>query len=236
VELEAAAAELYRRTLTLDPANELANYRLGIVLRGSPEGVRLLQEVVTKYGETGRRRFYLGSARFLAGDLGSAEAEYRRALELSPDDWAIYPQLGVVLSKVGRAEEARADWRQGLERTRKLLGTSPRNDRLHGSVMTLAALLGDRGSVDQEERTLATFGGDGNVPSRARARALLGDYDTAVTLWLEHLSAGGRRLYSYCDAPALWGLEGLVQHPRFPELLALRKQAQAELLARYPIA
>ena len=101
-------------------------------------------------------------------------------------------------------------------------------------MITQAALLGNRDTVEREERILATSG-EGSDDQIAMARALPGDHDPAFTLALEQLSAARLMLPDYFDHLPEWGLEGLTRHPRFPELQARYKKAQQELLARYPI-
>jgi serine/threonine protein kinase len=229
------AMELFRRTLALDPANELALGRLGTILGGIPEGIRLQEEAIARFGETARKRFYLGQTRLEAGDLVGAELDLRRALELSPDDIIFYSRLGMVLEKSGRTREAGAVWRRGLELTRKMLEGSPKSTRLRGFALTLAALLGDRAMVEREERALTTNQSEIERDKLSLAHALLGEDDRAFAILLDAGSGRAASIPEYFDQLSIWGLERLANHPRYQEAMARRKARQDELLARYPI-
>lgn len=54
------------------------------------------------------------------GQLEEALAEFRQVLSLDPDYSAAYFQTGQLLERLGRAEEARQVYRQGVEVTSRL--------------------------------------------------------------------------------------------------------------------
>ena len=56
----------------------------------------------------------LGWVFFRTGQYEKAVQELERAVELTPDDAEINAHLGDALSAVGRAEEARFQWRRAL--------------------------------------------------------------------------------------------------------------------------
>jgi Flp pilus assembly protein TadD len=60
-----------------------------------------------------------GRALLSENRLVEAEAAFRAAIELKPDSGVLHYQLGRVLKRLGRAEEAR----QEFERSKILLGT-----------------------------------------------------------------------------------------------------------------
>ena len=60
-------------------------------------------------------RFGLAGAYLDAGQADLAVAEYREAIRLKADYSAAHRGLGRALERSGRAEEARAAYRQGLE-------------------------------------------------------------------------------------------------------------------------
>ncbi|GAB6040593.1 tetratricopeptide repeat protein [Endothiovibrio diazotrophicus] len=57
----------------------------------------------------------LGNRRWDAGDKAAAEARFREALRLAPEDSAAYWQLGELLEGEGRLDEAAAVWNRYLE-------------------------------------------------------------------------------------------------------------------------
>jgi Tfp pilus assembly protein PilF len=64
-----------------------------------------------------RLRYMLAMELMNTGDLEGAAQEFRGLLAADPDYAAAYYHGGQVLEKLGRTEEARAIYRQGIEAT-----------------------------------------------------------------------------------------------------------------------
>ncbi|TPW01878.1 MAG: hypothetical protein FD129_3284, partial [bacterium] len=62
----------------------------------------------------GLGHFNLANALARRGQASEAEAEYREALRLEPDNGLAWLYLGAVLRAQGRLDEAREVWRDGL--------------------------------------------------------------------------------------------------------------------------
>jgi len=58
-----------------------------------------------------------GQDLYMSGEVESAEARYREALRMRPDDPSALYNLGVLLRVTGRKDEAKACFRKAMERT-----------------------------------------------------------------------------------------------------------------------
>ena len=82
------------------------------------------QEINPKQEEMVRAGFESAQKFERAGDWVAAEVEWRRLLELSPKDARIWSNLGVVLSKQQRDDDALAAWNQATNLDPKMAGPS----------------------------------------------------------------------------------------------------------------
>jgi Tetratricopeptide repeat len=82
-----AAAEMYRRTLTLDPRHEGALNNLGVIAlennRGE-EAIGWFRHSLSLNSRNGKTHFLLAKALLLNGDVGDARAEIDQAISLNP--------------------------------------------------------------------------------------------------------------------------------------------------------
>jgi Flp pilus assembly protein TadD len=82
-----AAAEMYKRTLTLDPKHEGALNNLGVIAlennRG-PEAIGWFRQALALNSRNGKTHFLLAKALLLNGDVGDARAEIDQAISLNP--------------------------------------------------------------------------------------------------------------------------------------------------------
>jgi Flp pilus assembly protein TadD len=135
-----------------------------------------------------------------AGDLKGAEAELRRAAEISPRDSAVLASLGQVLESEGRLEEAGANFARALE-----LDSS--NDAIRGN---LAVIQWRRGQLTEAkanlERLLKNKPGDAptllllgmveeNLKNYQGARELLASVPALVRQRPESIAALARAYY-----------------------------------------
>lgn len=83
--------------------------------RGDKEhGLRLLQAVADAAPELSAPRIDLGIAYHQANDLEAAEQQLRRALEANPQHPIALNELGIILRKTGRFQEARRSYEAAL--------------------------------------------------------------------------------------------------------------------------
>jgi hypothetical protein len=83
-----AAAEMYRRTLTLDPKHEGALNNLGVIAlenNRSGEAIAWFRQALTLNAGNGKTHFLLAKALLLNGDTVTARAEIDQALSISPN-------------------------------------------------------------------------------------------------------------------------------------------------------
>ena len=96
---EGAAAEaLFRQALALDPREHHAAIGLAEILVESgraSEAIPLIEIAISRRRTRGAYRVLLGDARRAAGDAAGAEAAYREALEVEPDNRAARSRLGM---------------------------------------------------------------------------------------------------------------------------------------------
>lgn len=97
-----------------------------------------LQSLLEQDPSNSRLRYMLAMETLNAGDLEGAVAIFRDILERDSTYSAAYFHGGQTLEKLGRIDEARAIYRQGIEATR-LNGDSHTRSELEGAL----AMLGD---------------------------------------------------------------------------------------------
>lgn len=99
----------FREVITLAPENfegYMALAQLFFHMEDPESASEVLKQAKTKVEESAQMRRLLGESELARGYLDAAEQEFRRALELDPDDLGSQFFLGVVLRKRGKLEEA----------------------------------------------------------------------------------------------------------------------------------
>jgi Flp pilus assembly protein TadD len=107
---DAAAAECFRRVVSLDPRNATAYNHLAVALGKLgrfQEAEPYLRQAVANDDAYADAQFNLGLLLQLLGRLKEAEAPLRRALHLQPDSARFQSILGVNLLMTGQIHEAR---------------------------------------------------------------------------------------------------------------------------------
>jgi Flp pilus assembly protein TadD len=113
----AQADACYRNVLAADPVNISALHLLGLLAhqRGQPQAaVDLISRAISLNDRLPELHSNLGNALQAVGRTAEAEASYRRALALRPDNAPACNNLGVTLMEQGRPREAEAAFRQAL--------------------------------------------------------------------------------------------------------------------------
>lgn len=154
-----------RTALDLDPGAPVAWQQLAEVLSYLPEredeAVAAARRAVTLAPEDADMQATLGDALLVAcGDGPAAEATYLTALALAPEDGGIRLRLGLARLQIGRLDDARDDFFEGLRReaslrhvstvamTLRLLGVPDRYAELYASV---CAAMGEPATVDRTD-------------------------------------------------------------------------------------
>lgn len=108
--------ELPQRAAEEPTAEEL--YHLALDLEGSSpaEAIQVYQRVLDLDPGMADAHVNLGRLHHVQGQHGRAEAHYRDAVRLAPDDPVPHFDLGVLLEEQGRREEAAHAYRQALSR------------------------------------------------------------------------------------------------------------------------
>lgn len=112
-----AALKSLQTTLDLkaDFFDALHDLCLLLATRGrAKEGLNLLEQRQGLGPESSRTRFLRGNLLIALDDLDGAEKEFRTAMQLAPDDPAIHVNLGVVLLRKSRHEDAMAFCQRAL--------------------------------------------------------------------------------------------------------------------------
>ena len=93
-------------------------YELALDLEGSSpvEAIDAYQRVLERDPGMADAHVNLGRLYHLAGERGRAEAHYRDAVRLAPDDPVPHFNLGVLLEELGRREEAAHAYGQAVSR------------------------------------------------------------------------------------------------------------------------
>lgn len=82
--------------------------------------LEVLKNMVAQNPKDNFSRYGLAMEYANSGDLDQAVQEYRALLAMNPDYSAAYYHGGQALEKLGRKEDARALYRQGLEATTRI--------------------------------------------------------------------------------------------------------------------
>lgn len=100
------------------------------------EAYHLALKAVELAADDAETQFQAGIAREGADELSEAERHYRRAGEIDANFEAVHLNLGIVLGKLKRFDEAKAEFQAGLKRT-------PGSPALLSNLATVYELLQD---------------------------------------------------------------------------------------------
>lgn len=136
------AERLYQQVLQINPNHADALHLLGVIayqVGKNDIAVELLGRAITHNARESRYHFNLGNALRPLGRLAEAEASYRTALKLKPNDVDAHNNLGIVLKELGRWEDAIACYRAALR-------LQPADAEAHTN---LGALLVEHGNLSE---------------------------------------------------------------------------------------
>jgi serine/threonine protein kinase/tetratricopeptide (TPR) repeat protein len=164
------AAQEFRNTIARAPGNFQAYINLGAALsdldRDSEAEEALLASLRIK--ETAGAFNSLGAIRAYQGRDAEALEFYRRAITMNARDKVYLLNLGDSSRRLGRAAEAEAAYRSGMNVALNELKQNPRNAYVRAFVGYFAARLGQRERAEDEiGQALQISPGDGKVIRRA---------------------------------------------------------------------
>jgi hypothetical protein len=101
----------------LDAGREaaVATTRLLVELGRAPAVEKHLFALLKRWPEDAGAVALYGSLRFNQGDLANAEELFRRSIALAPAVGETHARLSVVLARLGKPDEARAEWKKAVE-------------------------------------------------------------------------------------------------------------------------
>jgi tetratricopeptide (TPR) repeat protein len=109
----AAAADQYDKVVAADPTYKFAWYRLGVLrsqLKQYDKSIVAWQQYKTLVGNDPIALANLGFAYDLAGRFDDAQATYLEGIQINPRHRACRVNYGLMLAKVGRVDDARAEF------------------------------------------------------------------------------------------------------------------------------
>ena len=151
-----AAAASFSTAIDLAPTNHRPYTGLAELLftdREYEKVTHLLGAAVAAGAANGQIYFTLGNANYAAGRLNAAREAYANARALDADNLRIHSNLGVVLQKMGRVDEAADVWHQVMQREVRFLDQGQVAD-LCRIAAQLAALYRSQGEVQALHRLL----------------------------------------------------------------------------------
>ncbi len=155
-----SAEDLWRATLTENPASWLAHNNLGTILRQSgrvPEAIAQYQEAVKIAPQNGSVHFNLARAYFQSGDTGHAITEFQAAWNADPADKEAANNLAWLLATASTASLRDGTRAVSLARVANNLakGKNPAILRTLGAALAEAGQFGEATAVAEDALAMA---------------------------------------------------------------------------------
>jgi eukaryotic-like serine/threonine-protein kinase len=217
---ECAAA--FRRASELRPDNAWAFQALGSCLHeaghSSEAEAAYKKAIAADPGAASMAWANLGTLYYETDRVPEAVEAFRKALELEPASGEMHRNLGDALARQGRAEEARAEWREGVARSAAALRVNPRQvTDLVNAAICRAKLGESAAAVEAVATALEVAPGDREALSGAAAvQALVGDPAKGLRYLEQALAAGASPTRASRDDD----LAKLRALPGYPALMA----------------
>src|SRR6266545_2301480 len=163
--------------------------------------------------------YYYGRARFKAGELAKSLHLFEQAQSLRPEDYESGYLIGLVLTQLGRANEARDAQKDALERVTKYIDLNPDEARPYVLAAGALARLGQRErAMECIDRAQSLAPDDDAILYNAGcALAILGEQEGALDA-LERAIDAGLAGGDWVPQDPDW--ESLRDRPRFKKLVA----------------
>jgi len=227
---------LMERRLVLDPASARGEGLpvAGYVAAGRPEAARAaFDRFRSRVSQNARFLMWSGEAHHILGSLDSARQLYEEGLELTPDDWFVFFNLGVLHDQAGRQEAATEAWTRGVASLNATLEAYPDNPRAQALLAMGCAHLDDRECLlEAEHQVLQREPTNGMLMAYlGRAFAIIGDAQAAVRYFNSALDNGHYTFY-FLNALRLDDTEYLEQNTEYQAFVARRAAIIEGLRAR----
>jgi adenylate cyclase len=224
----AKAREASARALTLDPQSAEAHVAAG-------QGLSMEQRYADAAAQFERAieldpnlfdaHYYFARSCFKSGDLEKSLRLFQQAQSVRPDDYQPFYLEALVLTQLGRHDEARNAYQRSLEFTGKYLDLHPDDARSYVLGAGALARLGEPDRAKEwAERAISLARDDDAILYNAGcALAVVGDEERALDA-LERAIGAGLAGGDWVSQDPDW--ERLRDHPRFQKLvqrLARRK-------------
>jgi tetratricopeptide (TPR) repeat protein/predicted Ser/Thr protein kinase len=213
------AAEAFRRTTEIMPSNAGAFQMLGTTqyVLGDVQGAVGNYEHAVRLNPSGPAYANLGMAYYESARFEDAVRSYEESLRLNPNSALNHRNLADVYLRIGRADDARREYRKSVDLSNAELRDNPRNAAAIGLVALCEARLGLAAPAKQHaaEAIAVDQSSRGAWQRSAEVHALLGDSATA----LSHLEAAVARGFEPRMARTEDELSALRKLPRFEEIL-----------------
>ncbi len=219
-ELEAAIAS-YRRALELKPNSVSALNNLGSVLllnKSYDEAADAFTRSL-RIEETANARGNLGTAHFYRQDYVRAEENYRRALELEPNDSVHYQNLIDALVKQGKNDEVRAWSAKAAVLAQRHVDEMPQNAEVRVRLGMFCARAGEvERALEAAARAEALQPGNAEILFRSAViHCIVERTEEALDRLEKAVQNGLNKVEIENDAD----LERLRSHPRYRRILDL---------------
>jgi tetratricopeptide (TPR) repeat protein len=184
---ECAAA--FRRATELQPDNAWAFQALGAALHEAGHATEAeaayKKAIAVDPGAASMAWASLGTLHYESDRAPEAVEAFRKALELEPASGVMHRNLGDALARQSRAEEARAEWREGVARSASALRVNSRQVTDLVNAAICRAKLGESAAALEAVATaLEVAPRDREALSGAAAvHALVGDPRRASSTW-----------------------------------------------------
>ncbi len=163
--------------------------------------------------------YYYGRARFKAGELAKSLHLFEQAQSLRPEDYESGYLIGLVLTQLGRANEARDAQKDALERVTKYIDLNPDEARPYVLAAGALARLGQRERAMEciDRAQFLAPDDDAILYNAGCALAILGEQEGALDA-LERAIDAGLAGGDWVPQDPDW--ESLRDRPRFKKLVA----------------
>jgi adenylate cyclase len=164
-------------------------------------------------------RYYYGRACFKGGELAKSLHLFEQAQSLRPEDYECVYLVGLVLTQLGRPNEARDAQKDALERVTKYIELNPDEARPYVLAAGALARLGQRERAKEYTARAQSLAPDDDaiLYNAGCALAVLGEHEDALDTLEKAIDAG---LAGGDWVPQDPDWESLRDQPRFKELVA----------------